>query len=142
MADDLPISRTHVLPGQSMTVKTARASGPGGQHVNKTETKVHLNFDPRAVPWIDEGTRLRIVALAGRNVDSDECILITSQEHRDQLQNLDASREKLKQLVLKALVKPKRRVPTKPTKSSQRRRVDEKKRHAKTKATRRRVSDD
>jgi ribosome-associated protein len=142
MADDLQISRTHVLPGQSMTVKTARASGPGGQHVNKTETKVHLNFDPRAVPWIDEGTRLRIVALAGRNVDSDECVLITSQEHRDQLQNLEASREKLKQLVLKALVKPKRRVPTKPTKSSQRRRVDEKKRNAKTKATRGRVRDD
>lgn len=125
-----------------MTVKTARASGPGGQHVNRTETKVHLSFDPRAVPWIDEGTRLRIVALAGRNVDSEQRVLITSQEHRDQLQNLEASRDKLKQLVVKALVKPKRRVPTKPTKSSQRRRVDEKKKHAKTKATRGRVRED
>jgi ribosome-associated protein len=142
MAEDLLISRTRVLPGQALTVRTARASGPGGQHVNRTETKVHLSFNPRAVAWIDEGTRLRIIALAGRQVDSDGCIFITSQEHREQAQNLETSREKLKALVLKALVRPKKRIATKPTRSSQRRRVDEKKRHAKTKEQRGRVRDD
>lgn len=123
-------------------MKTARASGPGGQHVNRTETKVQLTFDPRAVPWIDEGTRLRIVALAGRNVDKEGRILVTSQEHREQALNLAASREKLQALVTKALVRPKRRVATKPTRASKARRLDEKKRRGQTKAGRGRVRDD
>jgi len=142
MAEDLILSRTRVLPGHSLTVRTARASGPGGQHVNRTETKVQLSFDPRAVLWIDEGTRLRILALAGRQVDSEGCIYLTSQEHRDQAQNLEAAREKLKALVLKALVRPKRRIATKPTRASKARRVDEKKHRGKTKAQRGRVSRD
>jgi ribosome-associated protein len=142
MAEDLLISRTRVVPGQALTVRTARASGPGGQHVNRTESKVHLSFNPRAVAWIDDGTRLRIIALAGRQVDSEGCIFITSQEHRDQPQNLGNAREKLKTLILKALIRPKKRIATKPTRSSQRRRVDEKKRHSKTKEQRGRVRDD
>ncbi|HEX6240728.1 MAG TPA: alternative ribosome rescue aminoacyl-tRNA hydrolase ArfB, partial [Polyangiales bacterium] len=112
------------------------------QHVNRTETKVHLRFDPRAVAWIDEGTRLRIVALAGRNVDSEGGILFVSQEHRDQGQNLDAAREKLRALVLKALVRPKLRIATKPTRASKVRRVNDKKQRSKTKAQRGRVSRD
>ena len=142
MAEDLPLSRTRVLPGPSLTVRTARASGPGGQHVNRTETKVQLWFDPTAVPWIDPGTRLRIIALAGRQVDSEGRIFLSSQEHRDQAQNLESAREKLKALVLKALVRPKKRIATKPTRASKARRVDEKKRHAKTKAQRGRVTRD
>jgi ribosome-associated protein len=142
MVDELTISRSRTLPGHSLTVKTSRASGPGGQHVNRTETKVQLRFDPRAVPWIDEGTRLRIVSLAGRNVDKDGHVLISAQEHREQAQNLEAAREKLKQLVQKALVRPKLRIATKPTRASKLRRVDEKKRRAKTKAQRGHVKDE
>jgi len=142
MAEDLQLSRTRMLPGEALTVRTARASGPGGQHVNRTESKVHLAFDPRAVAWIDEGTRLRIIALAGRQVDSDGCIFITSQEHRDQPRNLESAREKLKALVLKALVRPKKRIATKPTRASKARRVDEKKRRAQTKVQRGRVGRD
>jgi ribosome-associated protein len=142
MVDDLTISRLHTLPGHSLTVRTSRASGPGGQHVNRTETKVQLQFDPRAVPWIDEGARLRMVALAGRQVDKEGRILITSQEHREQAQNLEAARDKLKALVQKALVRPKRRVATKPTRASKTRRLDAKKRRGETKAGRGRVRDD
>lgn len=142
MVDELTISRGRILPGQSLTVKTSRASGPGGQHVNRTETKVQLQFDPRAVPWIDEGARLRMVALAGRNVDKEGRILISSQEHREQAQNLEAAREKLKALVLKALVRPKRRIATKPTRASKARRLNEKKRRGQTKADRGRVRED
>jgi ribosome-associated protein len=142
MVDDLTISRTRTLPGHSLTVKTSRASGPGGQHVNRTETKVQLSFDPRAVAWIDEGTRLRLLALAGRNVDSEQCIYVSSQEHREQAQNLSAAREKLKQLVLKALARPKPRIATKPTRAAKRRRVDDKKKRAQTKAGRTRVRDE
>jgi ribosome-associated protein len=142
MAEDLQLSRTRVIPAAALSVRTARASGPGGQHVNRTETKVQLRFDPRAVPWMDEGTRLRIVSLAGRNVDSEGGILFVSQEHRDQAQNLDASREKLRALVLKALVRPKLRIATKPTRASKARRVNDKKQRAKTKSQRGRVSGD
>jgi ribosome-associated protein len=142
MSDDLPIDRRRVIPAQALEVKTARASGPGGQHVNKTETKVQLTLDPRAVPWIDEGTRLRILALAGRNVDRDGRVFLVSQEQRAQSQNLESAREKLVELVTKALVRPKRRVATKPSRAQKARRLDEKKQRAKTKATRSRVRDD
>jgi ribosome-associated protein len=142
MAGDLTISRTRTLPGHSLTITTTRASGPGGQHVNRTESKVQLQFDPRAVAWIDESTRLRLVALAGRQVDKQGNILVSSQEHREQAQNIETARTKLKELVLKALVRPKRRIATKPTRASKVRRVDDKKHRAKTKADRGRVRDD
>ena len=142
MNDDLPIDRTRAIPGHALEVKTARASGPGGQHVNRTESKVQLTFDPRAVSWIDAGTRLRIVALAGRNVDSEGRVFVVSQEQRVQSQNLERAREKLAELVKKALVRPKRRVATKPTKASKARRLDAKKQRSETKAARGRVRDE
>jgi ribosome-associated protein len=142
MSDDLPIQRTRVVPGSALEVKTARASGPGGQHVNRTESKVQLTLDPALVPWIDPGTRLRMIALAGRNVDSDGRIHVVSQEHREQPRNLETAREKLAELIKKALLRPKARVATKPSKRQKAKRVDEKKLRSKTKAARGRVRDD
>jgi ribosome-associated protein len=142
MNEDLPISRTKVIPGRALDVKTARASGPGGQHVNRTESKVQLTLDPREVSWLEPGARLRMVALAGRNVDGEGRIHVVSQEHREQSRNLDDARTKLAELVTKALVRPKTRVATKPSKRAKARRVDEKKARGKTKATRGRVSRD
>jgi ribosome-associated protein len=139
---DLRIDTRRVVPAQALDVKTARASGPGGQHVNKTESKVQLTLDPRAVPWIDEGTRLRIVALAGRNVDHDGRVFVVSQEQRAQGQNLENARDKLAELVKKALARPKRRVATKPSRAQKARRLDEKKKRGQTKATRRSIGDD
>jgi ribosome-associated protein len=142
MAHDLPISARRIVPASALSVQTARAQGPGGQHVNRTETKVQLTFDPRLVSWMDEGTRLRIIALAGRYVDSAGCIFVSSQEHREQARNLESAREKLKELILRAMVRPKKRVATKPTKASKARRVDAKKKRAQTKAGRARVRED
>jgi ribosome-associated protein len=142
MSEDLPVALGRVIPKEALKVKTARASGPGGQHVNRTESKVQLTFDPRAVPWIDEGTRLRVVALAGRNVDGEGRIHVTSQEHREQERNLEDARQKLQDIVKKALIRPKKRVATKPTKASKRRRLEDKRRIGDKKTQRRRVSDD
>lgn len=142
MLDDLPIDRTHVVPGQALEVKTARASGPGGQHVNRTETKVQLTLDPALVPWVDLGTRLRMVALAGRNVDREGRIFVVSQEHREQQRNLESAREKLAELLTKALVRPKRRIATKPSKGQKARRLNEKRQRSETKAGRGRVRED
>lgn len=142
MNEDLQVSRTKVVPGRALEVKTARASGPGGQHVNRTESKVQLTLNPAEIPWLDQGTRLRMLALAGRNVDSEGRIWVVSQEHREQGRNLEDARTKLQELLSKALTRPKTRVATKPSKRAKARRVDEKKARAKTKSTRGRVSRD
>lgn len=142
MADDLQITARDWVPGHALTVRTARASGPGGQHVNRTETKVHLCFDPSAVDWLDAGALARFYTLAGSRVDSEGRVYVISQEHRDKEQNLESARNKLKELLVRALIRPKRRIPTKPTRASKVRRVDAKKRRAKTKAGRGKVADE
>jgi len=139
MSEDLRIDTERVVPGVAMEWKAARASGPGGQHVNRTESKIQLTFNPRLVPWMDEGTRLRIIALSGRNVDSEGCVQVTSQENREQPRNLENAREKLKELITRALVRPKKRIATKPTKASKRRRLADKKHEAGKKQQRSRV---
>ncbi|HEX5661031.1 MAG TPA: hypothetical protein VFX59_27755 [Polyangiales bacterium] len=103
---------------------------------------MQLTLDPAQVPWLEPGTRLRMIALAGRNVDGDGRIYVVSQEHREQSRNLEDARTKLAELVTKALVRPKTRVATKPSKRAKARRVDEKKARAQTKAGRGRVSRD
>jgi ribosome-associated protein len=142
MADDLVIDDRRTVPGAALEVRTARASGPGGQHVNRTESKVHLRFDPSVVPWLDERSRARLRTLAGRNVDATGRVMIVSQESRDQGQNLDIARGKLASLIRAALVRPKLRIATKPTRGSKERRLDSKKRRGDTKAGRKPVGDD
>jgi ribosome-associated protein len=142
MTDDLYVQRARTVPASALEVKTARASGPGGQHVNRTESKVQLTLDPSLVPWIDPGTRLRLLALAGRNIDRNGCIFVVSQEHREQPRNLEAAREKLSEILQKALVRPKPRVATKPSKRQKAKRVDEKKQRSRTKAARGRVREE
>lgn len=142
MPHDLPISARRSIPGSALSVRTARAQGPGGQHVNKTESKVQLSFDPRLVPWIDEELRLRIVKLAGNSVDGDGCILVSCQENREQGRNLEEARAKLAALLQRAMTRPKKRIATKPTRGSKVRRITAKKQRAETKAGRGKVSRD
>lgn len=142
MADDLSINARLIIPGRALTVKTSRASGPGGQHVNRTESKVLLRLDLAAVEWLDERTRERVLALSGRNVDQHGAVFVVSQEHRDQSQNLESARAKLRELIAKALVRPKKRVATKPTRASKQRRLTAKKHASDTKAQRRKVEHD
>ena len=142
MAEDLVIGRGRVIPASAMSVKRARASGPGGQHVNRTESKVQLSFRPEAVSWLDETARKRLYALAGRSLDGKGNILITSQEQRDQRQNLARAREKLLLLVVRALLRPRRRIPSKPSRASKERRLEDKRRRTDTKSRRARVTED
>lgn len=142
MADDLTISRARVIPATALRVRTARSSGPGGQHVNRTESKVQLTFNPHAVAWLDQETRDRLYQLAGQCVDHQGQIQIVSQQYRDQPRNLEYAREKLARWVLKALVRPKKRSATRPTRASKERRLEGKKRRAVTKLARARVSDE
>jgi len=130
MIDALPITDLVTISAADLEWSAARGSGPGGQNVNKVASKVELRFDLAGTPALNWAVKERLRSLAANRLDSEGRILITCQESRDQRSNLEAALRKLRQLILKALVPPKRRRPTKPTRASKERRLDSKRVHS------------
>ena len=114
-----------------------RASGPGGQNVNKLSTAVQLRFDVRHSPSLPPDVRHRLEMLAGRRLTRDGVMVITAQQHRTQERNRQDARDRLIALIRQAAVRPKPRRPTKPTKASRERRIESKKHRASLKGQRR-----
>ena len=138
----LPITDHVIIPARDLSWTASRASGPGGQNVNKVATKVALRFDLAGTDALTQTQKRRLRKLAGRRIDATGALIVTAQAERSQAQNLERARENLRRLLSKALVTPKRRVATKPSKAQKRRRLDEKRRLSEKKQRRAAVRPD
>ena len=142
MSAPLPITDAVTIPAPELSWSAARASGPGGQNVNKVASKVELRFDLARTTALDDGTRARLRALAATRLDAAGQLVVTSQKTRDQSRNLEDARAKLRALIVKALTPPTPRKPTKPGLGAKRRRLDDKHRQAAKKRERSSGSED
>jgi ribosome-associated protein len=124
------------LDEREISESFVRASGPGGQNVNKLATAVQLRFDVRRSPSLPEAVRGRLERLAGRRLTRDGVLVILADRHRTQERNREDARERLIGLIRQAAVAPKMRRPTKPTKASKERRIETKKRRGSIKGLR------
>ena len=136
MLASLAITETLTLPAHDLRWTAVRASGPGGQNVNKVSSKVELRFDVAGTRAIDPAVKARLKALAGARLGGDGELIITSQKTRDQARNLEDAREKLAVLVRQALHRPIVRRATRPSRSRVRARLDDKRKHGEKKASR------
>jgi ribosome-associated protein len=137
----IPVASDLAIDESELVYSFARASGPGGQNVNKVETAVHLRFDVFGSPSLDEGTKRRLATLAGRRLTQDGVLVILAQSQRSQERNRDEARERLLALIEQAAVRPKFRVKTRPSLGAKTRRTDAKVRRGETKKMRGRVTE-
>lgn len=124
------------IPSQFLETRTARSSGPGGQHVNKTETQVELRLDVGACDVLREDQKQRLRALAGNRMTKEDVLQIVCGRHRERLQNTKEAEQRMRELILAALVPPRPRKKTGVPRGVKRRRLKNKRRQGDKKAAR------
>ena len=137
----LRITEDLAIEDREVDERFVRASGPGGQNVNKVSTAVELRFDVRASS-LPAAVKDRLLALAAGRVTADGVLLIDSREHRTQARNREAARDRLIELIAQAARPPRRRKATKPRRAAREKRLEAKKLRSKVKALRRRDGSD
>lgn len=134
--DDLKIDSRHVIPGAELDLRVARASGPGGQGVNTTDSAVEIRWDIDNTVVLTAAERRRVHGKLSNRITKDGVLIVRASDHRSQHRNREAARSRLRKLVRGALQRQKRRKPTKPSRASKRRRLEEKRRHSEKKRLR------
>ena len=129
--ESIRVTRSVVLPRAEIELRTSRSSGPGGQHAQKSETRVEAVFDVEASAALTEGQKRRVRAKAG------PVLRAVAQDERSQLRNKELATERLVAVLREALRVERKRVPTKPTKAARERRLDDKRRRGEVKRLRR-----
>jgi ribosome-associated protein len=138
MLEAIAVAPGVVVPAAALEMRVSRSSGPGGQNVNKVASKVELRLDVGLVVGLSGAARARQLAIAANRLDADGRIVVVSQRTRDQPRNIEDASDKIRQMVARALVAPKRRRATRPSTASRERRLSGKKHRAEQKAHRRR----
>jgi ribosome-associated protein len=142
MSEAIVVTDSVRVPGRALTVRAVRASGPGGQNVNKVATKIDLRVDLDAIEGLPEGARSRLRTLAAQRLDANGRLVVTSQAERTQAANLEDARDKVRRLVRAALVRPRARVATRTPAGAEQRRLDVKRRRGALKRSRTRPGGD
>lgn len=137
----IPVTRSIAIDSDELVESFARSSGPGGQHVNTTDSAVMLRFDVANSPNLPEAVKNRLAVLAGSRLTREGVLVLRSEGSRSQLLNRQEVRERLIDLIREATFVPKKRRPTKPTKASQTRRIEGKVKRSAVKAGRGKVRD-
>lgn len=137
----LQINETVAISDSELSFSFVRASGPGGQNVNKVATAVQLRFDLGNCSTLSEEVKVRLRRLAGKRLTADGVLIITARRYRTQERNRQDALQRLEELIRRALIAPKPRLKKRPSKTAQQRRLQEKKHLSLKKQQRRSVSD-
>ncbi len=122
-----------------LTESFTTSSGPGGQNVNKVASAVELRFEAERSPSLPDAVKRRLKRIAGRKWTQDGAVVLLVQDTRSQARNREIARERLKEMIEKALIAPKRRIPTRPSRNAVKRRLDSKTQRGQVKSLRGKV---
>ena len=138
----LQVTETLAIADWELSENFVRSTGPGGQNVNKVSTAVELRFEADRSPHLTPAVKARLKRLAGRRWTNEGAIIIQADETRSQARNRELARDRLVEMIRAALIAPKRRIATKPTLGSQRRRITAKVQRGEVKSLRAKPEDD
>lgn len=140
--DPLPISARLAIPREELLLRASRSSGPGGQHVNTSSTRIEVTWNVAQSPSLSDHQRATLLRRLATRLDSSGQLRVVCQAGRSQLQNRETALARLAELVAAALTEPKKRKPTRPTKASKVRRVESKKKRGRLKRERKAKGDE